>query len=86
MADEMKQAGEPNPRPERGPDRRHVDRRRGGKKANKLFYSNWAHSVLIGVIIFLGIAIWIQDQQQKISFSTVEALHKQLLEQNDKNK
>ena len=86
MADEMKQADEPNPRPGRGPDRRNVDRRRGGRKANKLFYSDWAYAVLIGVFIFLGIVILIQDQQQKMSFQDVEALHKTLLEQNDKNK
>lgn len=86
MADEERHASRrisKQKRP-RGPDRRLIDRRRGGKKANKLFYSNWPHIVVIGVLIFLSATITIQSYEMKSSRETVKTLNKFILESNVK--
>ncbi len=70
----------------RGPDRRQIDRRRGGRRANKLFQTNWAFLVLIVVCVFLGAVITIQNHRMKTSYQTIEILHQDLLEQNAKDK
>jgi len=88
MAKDEAQAGASKFKQKRvpGPDRRKIDRRRGGRRANNLFRSNWAFSILIAVFIFLGVVITLQSHQMKMSYGAVKALHDRILEQNSTNK
>lgn len=47
----------------RGPDRREVDRRRGGRKANKLFQTDTAIAAVIGVIILITVVMIFQNSR-----------------------
>ena len=61
----------------RGPDRRQIDRRRGGRKANKFFQTNWAISLVIGIITLMAVVMifqnfrisWYEYLDQRISGS-----------------
>ncbi len=82
----QERTAKPQQKSMRGPDRREIDRRRGGRRANKLFHSDWAFYLLIGVCVFLGSVITIQNQRMKSSYQTIEILHQNLLEQTAKDK